>query len=275
MGVGSALSQQATRREVLIQILLSLIILAGLTFFTNWYAPRSANVANVSKIGPAGPAGAMGPQGLQGLIGPAGADGAQGATGATGVSGMTGPTGATGLAGAAGATGATGPQGPTGPAGTLSSHYASYYYDGLESIPSSAAWIIGFPTQAVSHGSHVAVNNNTITLSAAGTYLITASGSLQMSTFENSLGELRFDIVMRQSVQGGAYANLLPDPMADYDIPGPESSGGVIVAQTFNVSRLVTVTSVPVDIQIVLNNNSYNNGGMFIYNRLLNIVQID
>ncbi|HSX06063.1 MAG TPA: hypothetical protein VLF69_06385 [Candidatus Saccharimonadales bacterium] len=262
-----ALDQQVTRREVLLQILLALIVLVGLTFFINSHTLHSANVADVSNVGATGPAGATGPRGLQGLTGAAGADGAPGVKGANGAVGATG------------ATGSAGAQGAAGSAGTLSSNYASYYlsnYNSPEAVPNGAHWIIGFPTEAASHGSNITVNNSVITLSAAGTYLITASGSVQMPTFETSNGELRFNIMMKQSVQGGSYTEIEPSPLADYETPTPDNTGGLALTQTFNVSRLVTVTDAPTDVIVVLNDNSYGStGSVYLYDRLVNVVQID
>ncbi len=274
-----ALDQQVTRREALLQMLLALIVLVGLTFFINYHTLHSANVANVSKVGAAGAkgqTGATGPQGLQGLTGAAGIDGTQGAKGANGAAGANGSAG---TSGAAGSTGTQGTPGAPGAAGTFSSNYASYYLSNFgspEAVPIGSHWIIGFPTQATSHGSHITVNNSIITLSTAGTYLITASGSVQMPTLETATGELKFNIMMKQSVQGGSYTELQPSPLADYEFPVPDNNTGFIMTQTFNVSRLVTVTDAPTDVIVVLNDSSDTlTGNVYLYDRLVNIVQVD
>ncbi len=268
--VGRALDQQVTRREVLLQIVLALIVLVGLTFFINSHTLNSANVADVSSRGSTGATGATGPQGLQGLTG---------ATGATGAQGTKGVAGAKGDAGAAGSAGT---QGAPGANGSLSSNYASYYkaaatVNSPEMLPDGAHWIISFPDEIASHGSNITVTGSIITLSAPGTYLITTSGSTQMAAMETFWGELRFNITMRQSVQGGPYADLAPSPLGDYDMPTPDDQDNIsTLKQTFSLSRLVTVTDAPTNVIVVLNDDSYGNfGNIYLYDQLVNVVQVD
>lgn len=124
-------------------------------------------------IGPTGATGARGPIGPQGPVGPIGPTGATGATGAVGPQGPAGATGATGATGPVGpqgpvgATGATGPQGPVGPAGTSDAIYASV---GATTVPTGT--IIPITFNASSPATTMTVADNAITLTEAGSYLV-------------------------------------------------------------------------------------------------------
>lgn len=141
-------------------------------------------------VGPIGPQGPTGATGATGAIGPIGPVGPAGATGATGPQGPVGPAGATGATGPqgpvgpTGATGATGPQGPVGPAGTSQAIYA---YSTIATVASGA--IIPIVLSESSPASTMTVTGNEITLTEAGSYLISyyTEGSVATGDYETSL----------------------------------------------------------------------------------------
>ena len=138
-------------------------------------------------IPPVAVQGARGPQGPQGPVGPIGPQGPVGATGAIGPQGPVGATGATGPqgpVGATGATGATGPQGPAGPAGTSQAIYA----DSTTATVASGA-IVPISLSASSPASTMTATGNEITLTEAGSYLVSyyTEGSVATGDYETSL----------------------------------------------------------------------------------------
>ena len=118
-------------------------------------------------IGPTGATGARGPQGPQGPVGPIGPTGATGATGAVGPQGPIGPVGATGATGPQGPVGATGATGPQGPAGLSDAVYAS---STVATVASGA--IIPITLTTASPTTTMSVANNAVSVSEAGTYLV-------------------------------------------------------------------------------------------------------
>lgn len=105
----------------------------------------------IQSVGPAGP---TGPQGTPGATGP---------RGATGPSGPAGSPGANGTQGPAGATGATGPAGPHGRG----------INSGSQSFTSGVPLKVALSTSQNASGVTVDTTNNQLTVSTAGTYVIT------------------------------------------------------------------------------------------------------
>lgn len=138
----------------------------------------------VGPIGPTGATGATGAVGPQGPIGLTGATGATGPVGPQGPQGAVGPQGPIGLTGATGATGPVGPQGPQGPAGSSDAIYASV---GTAVVASGA--IIPLTLTAVSPATTMTVVNNAVSITEAGTYLVSyfVDGSVPADDFITSL----------------------------------------------------------------------------------------
>ena len=152
-----------------------------------------------------GDAGDQGIQGTQGIDGPQGPDGV---TGPTGVTGDQGPTGGDGGDGAAGPTGPTGATGPAGADGTGAPAYGQIYtHEGV----GTQAVVDGVPelmTQWESDGissSGISPDqaNNKISLTEAGTYLITIDASFSGTNSSNWI------ISARSNVDGGGAAEIL------------------------------------------------------------------
>ena len=135
-------------------------------------------------VGPIGPQGPTGATGATGAIGPIGPVGPAGATGATGPQGPVGPTGATGATGPQGPAGATGATGPQGPAGTSQAIYAD---STIATVASGA--IIPIVLSESSPASTMTVDGNEITLTEAGSYLVSyyTEGSVATGDYETSL----------------------------------------------------------------------------------------
>ena len=285
--IGRGLNQGVTRRELLIELLLGLIILAGVSFFIAAHVTpfdRTASIGVIGATGAKGDKGDQGLQGLQGLIGLSGNDGATGATGATGANGATGATGAMGAAGAAGANGTNGTngsdgsQGAPGAPGSLSGDYASYFASTSDTtaIPQYANWILSFPNQATQHGSNITVDGSAINVAQNGTYLITSTGTVQMPDYEVGDLFLYFSMSLEESDNGGSSSPLVPDPLADYESIGPSEVGTNELTQTYSISRLVTVTNAPSTFDIRLHNNSQGGTGIvYAYNQVVNILKVD
>jgi len=298
--MGHGLDQQVSRRELLVQQIIILILLVGITFFISTQVSAATKAAMDGKNGAtgtagiAGPAGVNGSDGQRGLVGangvqgtagtngatgPAGANGLNGtgmigATGATGANGAAGQQGIAGTNGAAGSQGAAGAQGPAGVAGTMSANFASYYSSTPVNVPSSSNWILEFPTQAASKGTDITVAGSNISISRPGTYLITASGIVQHTVYEGETGSLHFNMTLQQRVNGGAVTYVAPSPLASYASTILDSSS--LSSQTFTISRLVTVTTATTDFALVLNNYSYGGSGtVYVYDHLINIVRVD
>ena len=122
--------------------------------------------------GAQGPTGSTGATGATGAQGPTGSTGGTGATGAQGPTGSTGVTGATGAQGPTGPTGATGATGPTGPTGSVASYGYIYTTAGAGVLGGAdVPFSNNGPLSNITH----AANSTIITVSNAGTYLISYS----------------------------------------------------------------------------------------------------
>ena len=292
--MGHGLDQQVSRRELLVQQIIILIMLVGISFFISMQvsaATRPTLDGNTGSTGLTGPSGLNGTDGQRGLDGANGAQGLAGTNGAAGPAGangldgigMVGATGANGIAGiqgiagtngAAGSQGAAGAQGPAGVAGTMSANFASYYSPTPVNVPSSSNWILEFPTQAASKGTDITVTGSNISIARPGTYLITASGIVQHTIYEGETGSLHFNMTLQQRINGGAVTYVAPSPLASYASTILDSSS--LSSQTFTISRLVTVTTATTDFALVLNNYSYGGSGtVYVYDHLINIVRVD
>ena len=292
--MGHGLDQQVSRRELLVQQIIILILLVGISFFISAQV-SGADRAMDGKTGATGLTGTSGENGVNGQRGSDGATGAQGlngsdgSTGATGVAGLngigiigatgaTGANGTNGLTGAAGTNGTNGSQGATGPIGAMSANFASYYNDSYFSpvnIPSGAHWILEFPTQAASKGTDITINGSSIAISRPGTYLVTASGVVDKPVYEGTTGVLAFDIVLRQSVNGGSSTVVAPSPLAGYNSVLPDMTGNQLT-QTYSISRLITVTTATTEFNLVLNNYSYGGAGtVYAFDHMINVVRVD
>jgi hypothetical protein len=130
-------------------------------------------------IGPTGPAGPSGPVGSSGATGATGVSGSSGATGSAGPTGLAGPTGTAGLigpTGPAGPTGTTGTTGASGPTGPVASPSYAYVYNLAAQTVAVEADVLFDHTGPLLGFTHTA-GTSTITVTAAGTYLVDLSAS--------------------------------------------------------------------------------------------------
>jgi len=283
--MGRGLDQQVSRRELLVQQIIILILLVGISFFISMQVSASTRPAVDGKTGSTG---ITGTAGLDGTDGQRGIDGTNGAQGSAGTNGATGPTGAAGLngigmigatgangaAGAQGVAGTNGAAGSQGAAGTMSANFASYYSSTPVNIPSSSNWILEFPTQTARKGTDITVTGSNISISRAGTYLITASGIVQHTVYEGETGSLNFNITLQQRINGGSSTNIAPSPLASYANTILDSMN--LLSQTFTISQIVTVTTATTDFAVVLNNySSGGSGTVYAYDHMVNIVRLD
>lgn len=167
--------KQVTRGESLIQVVVMLVVLLGISQFThalsgaqNTDNPKSASVTEASLRGETGPMGATGPQGEDGSGGEAGADGATGATGVQGLMGLRGYSGARGPAGA---------DGDNELPGTLVTAYGqlSASSSGI-SFSDADEWVdVPFSTEGPS-------SNMTVSTDSPATITVEQDGACQVST---------------------------------------------------------------------------------------------
>jgi hypothetical protein len=150
------------------------------------YGPKAGGTwpEGVNLIGAAGPPGPVGPMGMPGAPGTNGTDGTNGTNGTNGMDGANGTDGASGPAGPPGVDGAPGPAGPSGADGAPGTNgtngtdgvinYASYYNTSPFVQPS----FVNIPLSSTgpqSSGFAIIDPNSNVTVTVAGTYLISYS----------------------------------------------------------------------------------------------------
>jgi hypothetical protein len=124
-----------------------------------------------------------GPQGAQGATGTQGAAGAQGTAGTQGTQGTQGHQGYQGTQGVTGATGGTGPQGTQGAQGNQGTQ-------GAQGTGGSLATYSTTLTSNTALSANTAVAALTLTLGAAGTYLIAAAALIAGGTAGTTLVDM-------------------------------------------------------------------------------------
>lgn len=185
---------------------------------------------NTGPTGPIGPQGIQGPIGPQGVTGPTGATGPQGIQGIQGVVGPTGTTGATGATGPTGLTGDVGPTGPTGPTGEAGTISASANQNATTQNVVDDALVSVTGTNVLTDGTTLTFADDTVTVTEAGLYMITANTEVT-----DSVGTYTFAIV----VDGVDYSYTV-DVATDQV---PTSNGETIVLQLTTVPTTVTLVN--------------------------------
>jgi|GEM_PF-3442853 len=276
----STLNHQMTRKESLIQLLLVLIAVVIIYSFTN--RPRTIENAASRKdlASQADPTGATGPQGIQGIMGLTGAVGAQGIIGSKGAAGTAGSTGANGSNGAIGANGTNGSNGANGISGTngingadgtLSSDFASYYTQNAFS-PEPLPGNVSYNTQNTRVGTHISVSGSTITISAPGTYYLSAEGTVESYKNEGIDALTDFAVRLMKQEQGGSNTAVGADPFAQYNsLYHDDNNGGILAKTEYNIAQIVTVTNAPAVLRVNLNSLQ---GSLYHSDPSLNIFQI-
>ncbi len=171
--------------------------------------------------------------------------------------------------------------GPAGPAGSVAASVASYYTANFtQGNPTQSIGqglnSVNFNTQNVLQGSNIAVNGSTITISANGTYLFSVSVIVQEYTFEsNQVGDqyIAFSLGMREQQSEGPWFNVQPYPMAEH-FAQVAAGGGIVFGQSASVSQMIKVTTAPVTLNVLLDNQNSNNLS-WISNQTLNVIQLD
>ena len=146
------------------------------------------------------------------IRGPRGPQGPTGATGARGPQGPQGPVGATGAVGSQGPVGPVGPQGETGPQGPAGANDAVYADSSIATV--SAGDIIPLALDTSTPDTTITVANNAVTVTEAGTYLVSyyVGGSVPTNEFITSLylnGSAIADQTIIQSNSAGAASKTI------------------------------------------------------------------
>lgn len=137
--------------------------------------------------------------------------GGGGSVGPTGPAGSIGPTGAEGSTGPIGTEGSTGPTGPTGPAG-----------GGTPSLPNTSVNFTPINIGAV--GPNAAVFPQTLTITSAGKWLISAQINLQyISSFTLPTNSGGWNVAFQGPEAGGIQTTQY------YSITAPAGSLGIFI----------------------------------------------
>lgn len=163
------LGKQLTRGESLVQIVVLLIVILGVSQFASALSTNSNTKSGST-------ASSVGETGATGLPGASGADGTNGAPGASGERGANGPKGVAGLAGANGTAGSTGAVGATGIPGLLSTSYGQLSTSSQEIGFGTADEWVAMPFTVAGPSSNMSVSTDSpasITVQQSGVCQVT------------------------------------------------------------------------------------------------------